>query len=66
MGDIKERQSRTKEEMEEPDADPSPLLGSDRSHFGGSCELLTDQFQLHSQVYKKHQMTLLEVYLHLV
>lgn len=36
-------------------------MGSRRSLHGGECDLLVDQFELHSQVYKKHQLALLEV-----
>ena len=62
LGDMKEKQSHHKEEQEEEeDSDPSTLLGSHRDLHGGSCELLANQFQLHSQVSKKHQMVLLEV-----
>ena len=63
LGDVKEKQSHYKEEEDEV-GDPKSLLGSHRDLYGGSCHLLADQFELHSQVAKKHQMVLLEVSLH--
>ena len=57
---MKEKQSHNKEEEDEV-GDPKSLLGSHRDLYGGSCHLLADQFELHSQVAKKHQMVLLEV-----
>ena len=59
LGDTKDKQTLPKEEEEA--GDPNSLLGSHRALYGADCELLVDQFQLHSQVYKKHQMALLEV-----
>lgn len=59
LGDAKDKQAQPKQEEEA--GDPNSLLGSHRALYGADCELLVDQFQLHSQVYKKHQMALLEV-----
>lgn len=59
LGDTKEKQAQPNPEEEA--GDPNSLLGSHRALYGANCELLIDQFQLHSQVYKKHQMALLEV-----
>ncbi len=66
LGEVKEKQSLHRqqeedEEEEEGERDPNALLGSHRGLFGGSCELLADQFQLHSLVSKRQQMMLLEV-----
>lgn len=62
--DIKERQTQVKED--EGKSDPCAFLGSHRDLYGGECDLLIDQFQLHSQVYKKHQIILLEVIIAMV
>lgn len=48
--------------QEEEEGDPNALLGSHRTLHGGEDKLLADQFELHSVIYKKHQIVLLEVY----
>ena len=48
-----------KEEGEEGDA--GALYGSHGPKFGGGCEFLYTQFELHSPVARKHQITLLKV-----
>ena len=50
-----------KQAQEEEVRDPNSLLGSDRALYGGSNDLLIHQFELHSRVYQKHQIALLEV-----
>ena len=61
MGEGKDKQPQPKEEGEEP-GDPDALLGSHRGQYGGQDELLASQFELHSQVAKKHHIVLLEVW----
>lgn len=56
-GDKDEDQPGKEEEKGDSDA----LLGSHGPKYGGGCELLYDQFELHSPVAKKHQIVLLEV-----
>lgn len=55
----KDKQSQPKED--EDKGDPNALLGSHRALYGGECDLLANQFELHSQVTKKHHMVLLKV-----
>lgn len=49
------------DEKEEIESDTSALYGSHGPKFGGGCDLLYDQFELHSPVAKKHQIILLKV-----
>ncbi|CAI8036584.1 Cilia- and flagella-associated protein 43 [Geodia barretti] len=51
-----------KEEGEEGDA--GALYGSHGPKFGGGCEFLYSQFELHSPVARKHQITLLKDCMH--
>ena len=51
--------TQTKEEVEERDT--SALYGSHGPKFGGRCEFLYSQFELHSPVAKRHQIVLLKV-----
>lgn len=57
--DMQDRQTQANDKEEV--GDPNSLLGSDRSLYGGNSDLLVHQFELHSRVYQKHQITLLEV-----
>ena len=41
--------------------DTTALFGSHASKYGGGCDLLYSQFELHSPVAKKHQLVLLQV-----
>ena len=56
-GDKEEDQPGKEEEKGDSDA----LFGSHGPKYGGGCELLYEQFELHSPVAKKHQIVLLEV-----
>ena len=62
LGEGGDKLAQPKEEEDEKDkSDPSALLGSHRDLYGDQNNLLASQFELHSQVSKKHQMVLLEV-----
>lgn len=56
LGEEKEQTS-----SEEGPGDPDALRGSRGAQYGGECELLYSQFELHSPVAKKHQIELLQV-----
>ena len=56
LGEEKEQTSQ-----EEGPGDPDALRGSRGAQYGGECELLYSQFELHSPIAKKHQMELLQV-----
>ena len=60
MGERKEKHSPPTEGEATGDPDDA-LLGSHRRLYGGEETLLADQFELHSRVYKNHQIVLLEV-----
>lgn len=45
----------------EDQGDPDAVLGSHRAKYKVECDLLASQFELHSPVYKRHQIVLLEV-----
>lgn len=62
MGESKDKQAQPKEEGEAVPGDPHALLGSHRAQYGGQDDLLASQFELHSQVSKKHHIVLLEVW----
>ena len=51
--------TKVKEGGEEEDT--SALYGSHGPKYGGGCDLLYSQFELHSAVAKKHQIVLLQV-----
>ena len=53
-----EGDTRAQEEGE----DAAALFGSHGPKYGGGCDLLYNQFELHSPVAKKHQIVLLQVY----
>lgn len=59
LGNLKDKLMQTSEldDQGEPDA----LLGSHRALYGVESDLLASQFGLHSPVYKRHQIVLLEV-----
>ena len=59
LRDLRGRLTQDKEL--EDQGDPDALLGSHRALYGVECNLLATQFELHSSVYKKHQIVLLEV-----
>ena len=47
---------------QEEGEDAAALFGSHGPKYGGGCDLLYDQFELHSPVAKKHQIVLLQVH----
>lgn len=47
---------------EEDAGDTNALNGSHGPKYGGGCDLLYSQFELHSPVAKKHQIFLLRVH----
>ena len=62
LGNLKDKpmQANELDDQDYPDA----LLGSHRALYGVECNLLASQFELHSAVYKRHQIVLLEVILY--
>ena len=51
----------SKEDNGEKEEDTTALFGSHAPKYGGGCDLLYSQFELHSPVAKKHQLVLLQV-----
>lgn len=49
------------DEGKEGEEDTTALFGSHGPKYGGGCDLLYTQFELHSPVAKKHQIVLLQV-----
>ena len=60
LGDVKDNAAQGNDQDDQ--GDPDAVLGSHRANFGVECDLLASQFELHSPVYKRHQIILLEVY----
>lgn len=50
-----------RKEEESVAEDPYTLVGSRRAEYGGTCDLLYDQFEMKSVVTKHHQIILLNV-----
>ena len=62
LGDEDEGEGDTLvKEGEGEEGDISALYGSHGPKYGGRCDLLYNQFELHSPVARKHQIILLQV-----
>ena len=62
LGEEESGDGDTLAKTEGEEEDTSALCGSHGAKFGGGCDVLYNQFELHSPVAKRHQIILLQVY----